>query len=214
MMVMKIWKKALIGSVAAMTLGGLVSSAVAADKSFSPFLRVATLDAVTVDGEIDEVATYKKGKAVADAIARYIDQNNEAETLGLPSNWILAGADKDPLSDDVAAAILNVPSKLRIDSSIPMSSTNNRKIAIVEICNKAYASKALGVVDIIEGVKIPNGFIHAPALPCEISVHNEGDKIHVNMLDAQAIFTLFFTDVVTSELMLDPDFAEQMNMLP
>jgi hypothetical protein len=125
-MMMRIWKKALICSIVAMTMGGLVSSALAADKSFSPFERVATLEAVyTEDGELDELATYKKGKAVAHAIASYIDQYNEAATLGFPSNWILAGADKDPATDDVAAAILNIPSKLKIDSTLPMSSTNN-----------------------------------------------------------------------------------------
>jgi len=214
-MMKRIWKMALIGSIVAMTMGGLVSSALAGDKSFSPFERVATLDAVyTADGELDELATYKKGKAVAYAIASYIDQNNEAKTLGFPSNWILAGADKDPATDDVAAAILSIPSKLKIDSTLPKSPANTRKIAVVEICNKDYASKALGVADITEGQPIPNGHIHASALPCEISVHNEGDKIYVNMLNAQAIFTLFFTDVLTSSQMDDPDFAEQMMQLP
>jgi hypothetical protein len=197
--------------------------ACAKPQSFSPFERVATLAPVlNDDGTLNEVATYAKGKAVGKAIARYIDLTNEKDVLGFPSNWIVADADKDnPLTaenentDDGADAILQIPSKLKIDSTLDPSPTNTRKISVIEICNKAYASKALGVVDIIPGVPIPDGFIHASALPCEISVHNNLDgSIDVMMLNAEAIFTVFFTDVVTSELMLDPDFAEQMMMLP
>jgi len=197
----EIWKKALVGSVAAVALGGFVSSALAKDKSFAPFERVATLDVVyNDDGTINDWASYVKGQEVGVAITNFIANTNEATELGYPTDWIVAGD-----------AMLDIPSMQKVVK--PDGTKIAKKVQVIEICNKAYAQKALGVTEIIPGVKLPNGYIHAPALPCEISVHYDGDKIHVNMLNAQAIFTLFFTDVVTSELMLDPAFAEQMENL-
>lgn len=174
------------------------------EKMFSPFVRVATVDAVfNDDGTVNEWQSYVKGQAIGTAIATYIALSNEAFTLGFPSDWIVAGD-----------SVLTVPSKQQVTK--PDGTKTVKKVQVIEICNKAYAQKALGVVPIIADVPdsaIPNGFIHAPALPCEISVHFEGDQIHINMLNAEAIFTLFFTDVVTSDLMLDPEFKEQMQIL-
>jgi len=177
-----------------------VSFAHETEKMFSPFVRVATVDAVfNDDGTVNEWASYNKGQAVGSAISAYITLNDEAVTLDFPSDWVVAGD-----------TVLNVPSKQQVTK--PDGTKTVKKIQVIEICNKAYAQKALGAAPITDSA-IPNGFIHAPALPCEISVHFEGDKIHVYMLNAEAIFTLFFTDVVTSDLMLDPEFREQMQLL-
>ena len=181
-----------------------MSSAAAKHQSFSPFVRVAAVDAVlNEDGTVNEWASYVKGQAIGSAIAAYITLTDEALILGFPSDWVVAGD-----------TVLNVPSKQQV--SKPDGTKTVKKIQVIEICNKAYAKKALGAAPILADdpdSAIPNGFIHAPALPCEISVHLEGDKIHVYMLNAEAIFTLFFTDVVTSDLMLDPEFREQMELL-
>ena len=178
--------------------------ACAKHQAFSPFVRVATADAVfNDDGTVNDWQSYVKGQAIGSAISASIALTDEAGVLGFPSNWVVAGD-----------TILNVPSKQKVTK--PDGTTTVKKIQVIEICNKAYAKKALGAAPILPDdpdSAIPNGFIHAPALPCEISVHFEGDKIHVYMLNAEAIFTLFFTDVVTSDLMLDPWFKEQMQLL-
>jgi len=61
---------------------------------------------------------------------------------------------------------------------------------------------------------VVNGYSHAPALPCEVSIWLDDDKIYVDMLDPSAIFTLFFSDVLISEEMQDADFAETLNAMP
>ena len=54
---------------------------------------------------------------------------------------------------------------------------------VIEFCNKAYALEAVGT-----------GWFHSSALPCEVSVHSDGTNVYIDMLDAEAIFNIFFTD--------------------
>jgi len=73
---------------------------------------------------------------------------------------------------------------------------------------------AMGVAPIIGDKKIANGYAHAPALPCEVSVWNDDQHIYVDMLDPSAIFTLFFSDTLFSANMQDPAFAEALYAMP
>jgi len=62
--------------------------------------------------------------------------------------------------------------------------------------------------------KVVNGYSHAPALPCELATWNDDEHIYIDMLDPNAIFSIFFTDVLVSEDMQDPVFAEAITALP
>jgi uncharacterized protein (DUF302 family) len=86
------------------------------------------------------------------------------------------------------------------------------------MCNPLFAQKALGVKPVVDGddsTKIINGYIHAPALPCEVAIYADADGyVNVEMLNPEAIFTLFFTDVLFGEQMNDPVFAAEIQALP
>ncbi|MFV9616833.1 MAG: DUF302 domain-containing protein, partial [Gammaproteobacteria bacterium] len=95
-----------------------------------------------------------------------------------------------------------------------------KKANIIEFCNSHYAKMALGV-DPITGVKgepdakyVVNGYSHATALPCELATWNDDKNIYVDMLDPNAIFSIFFTDVLISAEMQDPEFAAAITALP
>lgn len=119
--------------------------------------------------------------AIATAIANYVDQTEENTTLGYPTNWIVGGDLNASGGSDIAAAdrMLGIP---KVYDGV----TN--KIKVIELCNKAYASQATGT-----------GRLHGPALPCEVSVHSDGSKVYVDILNPEAIFTLFFADLSDTE---------------
>ncbi|KHD09174.1 hypothetical protein PN36_02965 [Candidatus Thiomargarita nelsonii] len=191
-------------------------------EAFTPFERVATIPAVSdAAGQVDEKATYARVKDVTKSIARYIATNVESETIGADikgGDWVVAGLETQPTAisfeDDLSSAILAIPSQQSIDSSKPFSATNMKTVQVVEICNRTYAGQALGAKLVTDSVTVDNGLIHATALPCEIAVHNEDGQIQVNMLDPNAIFRLFFTDVLFGLQMNDADFSEAMTKLP
>jgi len=97
---------------------------------------------------------------------------------------------------------------------------NTKKANVLDFCNKKFASLAMGVDPITgsaeegTGMYVVNGYSHAPALPCEVSIWLDDDKIYVDMLDPSAIFTLFFSDVLISEEMQNQDFADALNAMP
>jgi len=69
-----------------------MSSAAAKHHSFSPFVRVATIDAVfNDDGTVNEWDSYERGQEVGTAIKDYIADTDEAADLGFPSDWVVAG---------------------------------------------------------------------------------------------------------------------------
>ena len=169
--------------------------------TFTPFERIATLDVITVDGAVDYQATYAKVQEVADTIHTYIESVN--------------GADEDV--DTIGDAILAIPSTDLIDPGLPASKANTYKVQVMDICNSYYAKKALGFSEIVAGdptSKVANGFIHAPTLPCEVSVYNDADNIYIDMLNPDAIFSLFFSDVVFGTQMDDATFADEITKLP
>jgi len=103
-------------------------------------------------------------------MAIYSDEN---KTLGYPTNWVIAGANLDGGEDDDG-----------LDDLLPIPAIGG-KSRVIEFCNKAYATAA-----------IATGKFHGSALPCEVSVHSDGENVYVDMLDAEAIFNIFFTDAI------------------
>lgn len=199
--------------------------------SMTPFSRVAKVPVVKVRGKIDYKATYAKSRAASVAIATYVARIKEADTLGTDViqgiDWKLGGTSAECLEarictdDEISHNVLQIPSPEPIDPTDAtyvetgvVTKANTKKANVVEFCNKKYASMAMGVAPITGDKKIANGYAHAPALPCEVSVWNDDQHIYVDMLDPSAIFTLFFSDTLFSENMQDPEFAEALYAMP
>ena len=183
------------------------------DISFSPFSRVATMSAVqNDDGTFNETATAAKAKEAAQALGFYLATVTEEvgdEFQG--GNWILGGYDDTPVvPEDVAEAILGIP------TPVPYA----QKVNVLDLCNKAYASMALGVAPITGSVAdgtakyVVNGYAHTPTLPCEVAIYYDDENIYVDMLDPSAIFKLFFSDVLFSDEMKDDEFAAAIQAMP
>ncbi len=178
----------------------------------SPFARIAHVPVVKDEFDnIDREATYIKAKAVATAIATYVHTVDDGpDGTGYPTNWILGGMEG---GTTIEGAILRIPSPFPINPDDDESGV--KKANIIEFCNSYYAKQALGVAPIAgTSKKVVNGYSHAPALPCEVSTWNDDENIYIDMLDPNAIFSIFFTDVLVSEDMQDPDFAAAITALP
>lgn len=177
----------------------------------TPFARIAHVKVAKDEyGNLDRAATYAKAKAVAVAIAEYVAKYNDADESGFPANWIVGGSEGGVSPAD---AIMSIPSPFPVDPE--NLSLGIKKANVLDLCNGYYAKQALGVTPIAgTSKKIVNGYSHAPALPCEVAVWNDDENIYVDMLDPNAIFSLFFTDVLVSADMQDPDFAEAITALP
>jgi uncharacterized protein (DUF302 family) len=179
----------------------------------TPFSRVALIGPIR-----DPVDADAKAKEVATVIATYVATVNDTlPPSEFPANWILGGLEGEVTSEKIEEAILRIPTPYVIDPDEPMSASNRKKVNVVEMCNPLFAQKALGVAPVVDGddtTKIVDGYIHAPALPCEVAIYAEDRFVKVDMLNPEAIFTLFFTDVLFGEQMLDPEFAEAIQILP
>jgi uncharacterized protein (DUF302 family) len=198
----------------------------------TPYNRVARLPVVRdANGMVDHKATYAKAQAAALALAEYVARNKDADVLGANvikgTDWVLGGTSATCRSTrtcsdtEISTAILEIPSPFPIDpndatylSSGTVTAANTKKAAVLDFCNEHYAKQALGVSPIVGDKKVVNGYSHTPALPCEVSIWNDDEHIYVDMLDPNAIFSLFFTDVLFSPDMSDPAFAEAMTALP
>ncbi len=236
-------KKALCsGAVLAMTVAA--TSTIAGGKGvgggfkpFTPVSRIAQMPVVRVQGQIDYAASYAKARAASVAVATYVARLKEADMLGSDViagiDWKLGGTSEGCISTrtctdhEIDEAVLRIPSPEPIDPNDAayvadgtVTKANTRKANVLDFCNKKYASLAMGVDPIIgsktdgTGKYVINGYSHAPALPCEVSIWLDDDKIYVDMLDPSAIFTLFFSDVLFSEEMQDRDFAKALNEMP
>ena len=187
-----------------------------AGTSFTPFTLIAGVPPVMAEGRLDPVATDARAREIAEKIAFFVATQDESQ-LGLAeSNWVLGGAPEGAGADPsaVEAAILDIPTPEPIDPGQPYSPTNTKKINVLEVCNKTLAGKALGVLPVVGEVKVAHGALHATALPCEVAVYSDDRGIRIEMLNAEAIFTLFFSDVLFGEQMLDPAFAAELQRLP
>jgi hypothetical protein len=177
--------------------------------SFTPFSRVATIPVVTNDdGSFNKGETDLKAKEAAKALGYYlatVDEGSSPDPVFQGGNWILGGYEGTPATpDDVAHAILGIPTPSPIA----------QKVNVLDLCNKNYASMALGVKPIVADKKVVNGYTHTPTLPCEVAIHYDDENIYVDMLDPSAIFKLFFSDVIFSDDMKDDDFAAAIQAMP
>jgi len=147
-----------------------------AEEIITPYTRVAILaDSGSTDADI---------QAVADKIAHYVTLTDETADDGhdFDFGWVIGGANKGAGGETYTTKDL-LP--------IPSAGTDaGGKSRIVEFCNGGYATMATNT-----------GRFHGSALPCEVSVHSDGTNIYIDMLNAHAIFSLFFTDIE------DPDGA-------
>ncbi|RKZ68279.1 MAG: hypothetical protein DRQ44_04665 [Gammaproteobacteria bacterium] len=177
----------------------------------TPFARIAHVKVVKDEyGNIDREETYKETGKVAAAIANYVAKYDDSDESGFPANWIVGGTEGGVLPAD---AIMQIPSPFPVDPE--NLSLGIKKAKVLDLCNAYYAKQALGVAPIAGTTKkVVNGYSHAPALPCELAVWNDDENIYIDMLDPNAIFSLFFTDVLVSADMQDPDFAAAITALP
>jgi len=203
----------------------------------TPYNRVAKLKIVRTNGKIDYAATYAKGKAAAAYLADYVARNIDSEVLGAGTikggDWVLGGTSKTCrktqtcTDDEISHAIIQIPAPEPIDPNDPayladgtVTKANTKKASVLDFCNEHYASQALGVAPITgtevdgDAKYVVNGYSHTTALPCEVSIWNDDKHIYVDMLDPNAIFSLFFTDALFSNNMQDADFAEALRDLP
>ena len=182
----------------------------------TPFAQIAKIQVVKDErGNINREATYLKTQEIATAIATYVASVNDTVPVGdddgFPADWIVGGMEGDTTIEE---AILRIPSPELIDPENPVLGI--KKVNVMDLCNAYYAKQALGVTS-IKGTdkKVVNGYSHAPALPCEISTWNDDNHIYIDMLDPNAIFSIFFTDVlVSADMQTDPDFAAAITALP
>lgn len=181
----------------------------------TPFARIAHVQVVKDEyGNLDREATYIKAKEVATAIATYVATVNDTVPVGddeaFPADWIVGGMEGGTTIEE---AILRIPSPYPINPDDPESDI--KKANVMDLCNGYYASQALGVKP-IKGTDttVVNGYSHATALPCELATWNDDENIYIDMLDPNAIFSIFFTDVLVSDDMQEPVFAEAITALP
>jgi len=206
----------LLASVALMFTALLSGTAIGSSDldlnlDLTPFTRVAAIGPFSDPIEANDVA-----RAAASAIATYVDTVDDTQPpTEFPDNWVLGGLEGEVTIEE---AILRIPTPYRIDPAADMSASNRKKVNVVEMCNPLFAKKALGVLPIVDDnpdSKVINGYIHAPALPCEVAIYAAEDgNVYVEMLNPEAIFTLFFTDVLFGEQMNDPAFAAEIRALP
>ena len=139
-------------------------------ETITPYTRVAVIPGGWAD--VDAIAL-----KVSDYVI-YTDESNITDNgvLDLPTNWVIAGANLGGgEADDDLLDLLPIPG-MGVDGNTGTS-------RVIEFCNKAYALQAVGT-----------GRFHGSALPCEVSVHSDGTNVYIDMLDAEAIFNIFFTD--------------------
>ena len=179
--------------------------------TMTPFARIAHVQVVKDEYDnIDREATYIKAKAVATAIATYVANVNDSAESDFPADWIVGGMEGGTTIEE---AIMRIPSPEPIDPD--NLDLGIKKANVMDLCNSYYAKQALGVASIAgTSKKVVNGYSHASALPCEISTWNDDENIYIDMLDPNAIFSIFFTDVLVSEDMQDPEFAAAITALP
>jgi len=164
---MKAYKKVLsMAALSALGVLGLIgcgsdsSSADTTSETVTPYERIAVIPGTWADVD-----------GIADQIATYVVNTDESVELGYPTNWVVAGANPEKNETYEFSDLLPIPAV-------------GGKSRVIEFCNKAYATMAMGT-----------GRVHGPALPCEVSVHSDGENVYVDMLNADAIFSIFFTDI-------------------
>ncbi len=135
------------------------------ETTITPYKRVAVIPGTKAD--IEKIAL---------KISDYVVHNDESKTLNYPSNWVIAGA--NPHANETYDGNEDfIPIPIDTGSGV-------YKSRVIEFCNGAYAKQAINT-----------GQQHGSALPCEVGVHSDGKNVYVDMLDADAIFSIFFPGV-------------------
>ena len=132
------------------------------EAKISPYQRVAVIPGTKAD--IEKIAL---------KITDYVVHTDEKAILGFPSNWVIAGA--NPHAGETYEGN---------DDLIPIPVDTGKEVyksRVIEFCNGSYATQATNT-----------GQQRGSALPCEVAVHSDGKNVYVDMLDADAIFTMFF----------------------
>ena len=161
-MMTKYIKGTLLSGVAILGLLACGSSDNTSSSTITPYKRVAVMPGTTADIQ-----------AIALKISDYVVKTDEKAVLGFPSNWVIAGANPGAKETyDGNEDLIPIP----VDTG-----TTVYKSRVIEFCNGAYATQATNT-----------GQQRGSALPCEVSVHSDGTNVYVDMLDADAIFTMFF----------------------
>jgi uncharacterized protein (DUF302 family) len=194
------------------------------DGSFSPFERVAVLDVVRDSaGNVDYNATNIKANEIAMQIALTVANINEPKinpTIFKASDWIVIdkkkSGDVNLTSEDLKSHLIHIPTSQPFNPNFKYSKTNTNKVHLVELCNPEYAGQAVGtnMIGGRNGAKVPNGAYHTTALPCEVTVYSDNKAIYVDMLNPETIFTLFFTEVFSNDVMKNEAFKKAMLALP
>ena len=169
-MISKILTGTLVSAVTLLTIMGCGDKNNEVDEtSITPYQRVAVIPGTTADIQ-----------AIALKISDYVVATDEKTVLGFPSNWVIAGANPHAGETyDGNADLIPIPVN---------TGTKVYKSRVIEFCNGPYATQATNT-----------GQQHGSALPCEVAVHSDGENVYVDMLDADAIFTIFFPGIA------DPD---------
>ena len=170
-MIKKLGKKTLLSTIALLAINGCGGSGTSnsihteADNTIRPYQRVAVIPGTTADIQ-----------TIALKISDYVVNTDEKKVLGFPSNWVIAGA--NPHAKETYEGN---------DDLIPIPVDTGKEVyksRVIEFCNGPYATQATNT-----------GQQHGSALPCEVAVHSDGKNIYVDMLDADAIFTIFFPGI-------------------
>ncbi len=137
--------------------------------TISPYQRVAVIS-----------GTWADVPGIADKIAQYVTLTDEDAELGFNSGgWLIGGA---KTANNGGGETYEYADLLPIPAMGVAGNTD--KSRVIEFCNGKYAGMAMGT-----------GLRHGPALPCEVSVHSDGTNVYIDMLDADAIFSIFFHDI-------------------
>jgi len=135
------------------------------EAKISPYQRVAV-----IPGTKDDI------KKIALKITDYVVNTDEKAVLNFPSNWVIAGA--NPHAGETYEGD---------EDLIPIPVDTGKEVyksRVIEFCNGPYATQATNT-----------GQQHGSALPCEVAVHSDGKNVYIDMLDADAIFTIFFPGI-------------------
>ncbi len=171
-MIKGLGRKILLSTVAVLAINGCgnatsdtTASTQAEETTIQPYQRVAIIPGTKADIE-----------RIALKISDYVVNTDEAAVLNFPSNWVIAGANPHANETyDGNADLIPIP----VDTG-----TEVYKSRVIEFCNGAYATQATNT-----------GQQHGSALPCEVAVHSDGTNVYVDMLDADAIFSIFFPNI-------------------
>ena len=165
-MISKFLKGTLLSAVAMVAIIGCGSdSSTTEETTITPYQRIASIPGTKAD--IEKIAV---------KISDYVVNTDEAVALGFPSNWVIAGA--NPHAGETYEGNADL---------IPIPVNTGKEVyksRVIEFCNGAYAKQAINT-----------GQQHGSALPCEVAVHSDGTNVYVDMLNADAIFTIFFPGI-------------------